>query len=89
MHTLSTSPAVLTEALQNPAAEDMQGIDGLAPTPRHRLARLLASLRASVAIVTGQYPDGDRPPHPGDRPVEKDPIARLARDFPLFYTHLS
>ena len=58
---------------------DSQGVDTQRLTLRSRIHHLLASLRASMALVTGQYPRGDRQLTLNREPAEIDPVARLAR----------
>jgi hypothetical protein len=70
MQTMSVAPDVW---------QDIQASDTLVPAPRQWIARLLASLRASVALVNGRYPRGERQSRPGRDPSEMDPVARLAQ----------
>jgi hypothetical protein len=77
-----------TLSIASNVPKDAHVFDIEAPVPRRGISRLLARLRASVALVSGQYPRQDtlRPNH---APLEMDPIARLARDYPRSFTHLS
>jgi hypothetical protein len=61
----------------------------LAPAPRRGSRRILAVLRASMALIAGWYRQRRHPVRPSHRLVEVDPTARLARYYPFFYTHLS
>lgn len=65
---------ITSDVLQDPRA-----LDARAPTPQHRLSRLLASLRASVALVSGRYLRGERRLKPRREASELDPVERLAR----------
>jgi hypothetical protein len=40
--------------------QDSEALDARASAPQHRLARLPTSLRASMALVTGRNPCGER-----------------------------
>ena len=76
-----------TLSIASEVPKDAHGSDFEATVPRRGISRLLASLRASVALVSGRYPcrGASRSTH---TPLETDPMASLARDYPLSFTHL-
>jgi len=59
--------------------KDTQVLDTQASARRCGILRLLASLRASVVLVSGRYPYGERQSKPSHEPSEMDPVERLAR----------
>jgi hypothetical protein len=77
-----------TLSLASDVPKDAHVFDLEVSVPRHWLSRLLARLRASVALVGGQYPRQGAL-RPNQTLSEIDPIARLTRDYPFFFTHLS
>jgi hypothetical protein len=68
--------------------KDAHVFESEATVPQPWASRLFARLRASVASVSGLYPCRGtlRSTH---TPLEMDPIARLARDYPLSFTYWS
>ena len=77
-----------TLSMASDVQKDAHGLEFEAAVPRPWASRLLARLRASIALVSGQYPCQAtlRSTH---TPLEMDPIARLARDYPVSFTYWS
>lgn len=65
--------------IQSGVRHDVQDIDTQRLALGSRIYHLLASFRASTALLTGRYPPGDRPLKLNREPSEIDPVARLAR----------
>jgi hypothetical protein len=59
--------------------KDTQVLDTQASAPPCGILHLLASLRASVVLVSGRYPYGERHSKPSHEPSEMDPVECLAR----------
>jgi hypothetical protein len=65
--------------LTSDVLQDTQVLDTQPSSPRRGISRLLASLRASMALVAGRYPCGRRRLKPSRELSEVDPVERLAR----------
>jgi hypothetical protein len=65
--------------LASDMSKNTQMLDTQAPAARRGLSHLLASLRASIALVIGRYPRAERRLKPSHKPSEMDPVERLAR----------